>query len=195
MDIGTPLLREIEEYLLAHPVTKEHALIKHLQSLEIEPFVHFKLQHSKQLFSAHFLLKHCLYLLQDQWLKAERFLLHIDSLEIRVQPYLTPQQKQSSPSNHDKLKAYYLDIRHYFETSEDEVNQLLEGFWQRYLSQEHRAEALDTLGLPLDASEACIKRRYKELVQTHHPDKGGDSETFMRIQAAKELLALSTSKI
>lgn len=193
MDIGTPLLREIEAYLLAHPVTKEHALIKHLQSLEIEPFVHFKLQHSKQLFSAHFLLKHCLYLLQDQWLKAERFLLHIDSLEIRVHPYLAPQRQQ--PAIDDKLKAYYLDIRHYFETSEDEVNQLLEGFWQRYLSQEHRAGALDTLGLPLDASEACIKRRYKELVQTHHPDKGGDSETFMRIQAAKELLALSTSKI
>jgi hypothetical protein len=51
-----------------------------------------------------------------------------------------------------------------------------------------RAQALQTLGLDGDASEADIKAAHRRLMKEHHPDKGGDVERAARINAAKELL-------
>ena len=33
-----------------------------------------------------------------------------------------------------------------------------------------------------------LKKKYNHLVQTHHPDKGGDADTFVQIQKAYEEL-------
>jgi curved DNA-binding protein CbpA len=46
----------------------------------------------------------------------------------------------------------------------------------------------DVLGLSSDASSEEIKSKYKSLAQHHHPDKGGDEETFKRIKTAYEIL-------
>ena len=41
-------------------------------------------------------------------------------------------------------------------------------------------------GLKRSASEEDIKKKYRELILEHHPDKGGDEEKFKSIQAEWE---------
>jgi DnaJ family protein A protein 2 len=46
----------------------------------------------------------------------------------------------------------------------------------------------DTLGVSKDADTNEIKKAFKKLAMTHHPDKGGDPEKFKEIQKAHEIL-------
>ncbi len=39
--------------------------------------------------------------------------------------------------------------------------------------------ALEVMGLPLTASKEEVVQRKKELLQKHHPDKGGDVDQFI----------------
>ena len=45
------------------------------------------------------------------------------------------------------------------------------------------------LGIAEDEQLPNIKRAYRKLVKTHHPDKGGDRQTFERIQKAYDILS------
>ncbi len=51
-----------------------------------------------------------------------------------------------------------------------------------------RQRALAVLGLPANATQQQIKRRYRTLAKRYHPDRGGDREQMQRIIAAYELL-------
>lgn len=42
----------------------------------------------------------------------------------------------------------------------------------------------ETLGVTVNASEEQVKEAYRALVKKHHPDAGGDSAEFIRIQKA-----------
>ena len=50
------------------------------------------------------------------------------------------------------------------------------------------------LGLNSNSSETDIKRKYKQLILKHHPDKGGDVKKFQTIQKAYESLINSQTK-
>ena len=47
----------------------------------------------------------------------------------------------------------------------------------------------EILGLPGDASEADIKRAYRDLSKVHHPDVGGDETKFVEINTAYKILS------
>lgn len=51
------------------------------------------------------------------------------------------------------------------------------------------ANAYETLGVPKDASDADIKKAYRQLASKHHPDKGGDTAKFQEIQSAYDTLS------
>lgn len=65
---------------------------------------------------------------------------------------------------------------------------IFDNFWQRFGSVDEQTQALRTLKLKADASSLDIKRSYRELAARHHPDRGGDTETFIHIRQAYELL-------
>jgi curved DNA-binding protein len=50
-----------------------------------------------------------------------------------------------------------------------------------------------TLGVSRNASQDDIKKAYRKLAATHHPDRGGDTKKFQEVQAAYETLS-DTSK-
>lgn len=47
----------------------------------------------------------------------------------------------------------------------------------------------ESLGVSRDASTEEIRRAYKDAARTHHPDRGGDTEMFKKIQEAHEILS------
>lgn len=49
-------------------------------------------------------------------------------------------------------------------------------------------ELYERLGVRKDADTSEIKKAFKKLAMTHHPDKGGDLEEFKKIQHAHEVL-------
>ena len=51
------------------------------------------------------------------------------------------------------------------------------------------SDALRTLGLRKGATPEEIKKAYKRLAREHHPDKGGDSNEFIKIHDAYESLS------
>lgn len=46
-----------------------------------------------------------------------------------------------------------------------------------------------TLGINRDASQDDIKKAFRKLASQHHPDKGGDTATFQKIQEAYATLS------
>lgn len=188
----TPLLNELDKFLDCFPCCNEHQIIKHLQDKEIEPFNSFSLLHPKDLFSAHFLCMHVLYHLKKQYQHSQKFKLTIESVRIEritlQNPISANEVSQTGVEVTDPLESYYLNSRHYFETQEDEINDMLKSFWQKYIAQDNKKEALDTLNLPANADAAMIKAKYLKLAQKYHPDKGGCAKMFNKIHQAKTVL-------
>lgn len=51
-----------------------------------------------------------------------------------------------------------------------------------------------TLGVAPDASFEEVRAAYKRLAMQHHPDRGGDIETFQRVKHAYDILARRASR-
>jgi len=51
------------------------------------------------------------------------------------------------------------------------------------------ADYYQILGVPRTANESDIKKAYRKLAMKHHPDRGGDSNTFQHITEAYETLS------
>jgi len=143
---------------------------------------------SLDLFKKHFMLMNALYRLRDE-LAIESMWVQISPLLIQLEPLVHAQGEELSVNTADaSLQAYYLDWRNLQETGADELENMLDGFWQHYHAGDKRAQALLVLGLDGDARWVQIKRRYHQLITEHHPDKGGDADLFVEIRKAFETL-------
>lgn len=139
------------------------------------------------LFKKNFLMMNGLYQLQCALWEEEKLVLSIGTLDIRLLALLEREPENLLPNQTDPMRDYYLDWRHYYETTREDVAKLLASFWL-HQDADARQEALTTLQLPFEATASEIKQRYQKLAQRHHPDRGGDQAYFMEIRAAYELL-------
>ncbi|SFG65911.1 DNA-J related domain-containing protein [Neptunomonas qingdaonensis] len=152
------------------------------------------------LFQKHFLTMNALYQLQITLWEEEVLYLSISALDIHLVPSSKePYSKElhcekkaptlPEQSRNEALKSYYLDWSHYNEADEASVIRLLNSFWQRFLNPEQRQQALDILEIAEQApDQATIRRQFRQLAAKHHPDKGGDSASFIAIREAYEVL-------
>lgn len=180
-----PLISVILQVLQQNPQRLAiHHLLAKIQSKISIP----KLDNNEQLalFKLNWLMMNALYQLQQNLLH-EGYCLHISTLDIHIEA-ITHSQAKSSEVQSQKLRDYYLDWTNFNETSVAEVNAMLEGIWQDCYKPEQKQQAFNTLGLKPNANKQAIKLRYRELANKHHPDKGGNTETFMQIRQAYELL-------
>jgi hypothetical protein len=142
-------------------------------------------------FRVHFLLFHHLHRLRRELERQRRGSLEIHCLRIRLRPLFGHQPNPHRlPLAPDPVAAYYLDPRHLHTTDREEVRQLLRWFWRRYRVHGRRDEALAELELGPAATPDEVRRRFHTLARTHHPDRGGDPERFLRLVEAVEVLRL-----
>ncbi|MEJ6476842.1 DNA-J related domain-containing protein [Pseudoalteromonas piscicida] len=147
---------------------------------------------NKNLFKRNFLIMNALYQLQQE-LIADNQYLHIEALNI----YLGPKTDGDQLELNDPLRNYYLDWQHY-ETSREEVETLLDSFWQRFafgsarqpapLAPEEFNRIRTRWQLPEKYDRKQLSRSWRKLALAHHPDKSGDEETFKRLMNEYEIL-------
>ena len=182
------LLHYISSIILDHPQgLSEYQLINQLC---VKPYLVFNKAQMKTpigLFKLHFILFHSLYLLRQQGLENKEYQLEISSLNIKKTAYVSP---KANLSTYDALADYYLDLSQLEKTNEDDIDKMLQYFWNNYLASDQKKEALLTLEINGTCDSKIIKQQYRKLANLHHPDKGGDKESFIKIQHAKETLML-----
>ena len=198
MDTFEHITDFIEQAFSEQPVWREHALIRKLQQDNIEPIASFCLSNMLELFKVHFLVRYGIYQLRERWRNARQGDLAIGTIEIISIPYPEPKFSETDQGAElretDLLELYYRDLSNYFNTSEAEVDLLLNGFWQRLRSPEDSADALETLGLEEGASYQEIKLAFRKHAQQLHPDKGGDEQAFKTLTEARDTLLAQTIK-
>lgn len=131
-----------------------------------------------ELFQAHFILFHSLYLLSDVLAEQKLGELDIHTLKIQLLPY---QSGENVLQLDDKLKSYYLDFNNLENTSEEDVYDMLASFWNKFNKFENRDVALAELGLKDPVNDKVIKKEYRRLIMLHHPDRGGDTEKIQKL--------------
>ncbi len=199
------LSQDIEPFLLSHPSCKEFDIIQHLQAKgRLSKNV---LATPLSLFRCHFLIFNALYRLQYLSLHHQRYQLSISSLSIQLSLVIaadighlltdnqqTPDQQASAQQldHNSDLGLFYLDLTQLNQTSQQDVNALLDSFWQQYFNPEQKTQALTTLQINIDEQAGidfkAIKKQYRRLVMQHHPDRGGDASQLIAIQQAMQCL-------
>lgn len=143
---------------------------------------------SLAMFRIHFMVMNALYNLQQE-LVTSGILLSISPLLIQLHyAGKSSATTLSDDAAEPALREYYLDWSHFDNANHDSVEQLLHQFWERFLASDQRLDALKVLDLEPQSNWQEIRRRYQQLIQKHHPDKGGNEQTFIAIRAAYETL-------
>ena len=190
---GNTFLQHLQEVLHAHPAgLSEFELIKQLQASNEPGFESDCLQDNLSLFQTHFFLFHSLYQLHNHLSQHGAWQLNISALCIQLIPASDEDGYQLAHA--DPLRAYYLDLNNLENTAADEVEALLDQFWQQFLRNDERRDALNVLQLEDPVDWAAIKHRHRQLAMQHHPDRGGDTERLQAINAAMEILARAQGK-
>lgn len=185
---ANPLIPALLAALRRHPAgIKEYDLLAAVQDHAI--FTSVSADTYLALFQKHFLLMNGLYQLQTQLWHEEKQVLMISPLNIQLAPAVQIEHVAlPEDSATFALKTYYLDWDNFIKTAEDDVKQLLDDFWKRFVNIDAKQAAFKTLALTDTASPSQIRQRYRELAAENHPDKGGDTDAFIKIREAYEVL-------
>jgi len=189
-NMHNPLIPEILSLLRLQPMgMSEYELMQQL--VDHEAYTGFSDDGQLALFQKHFMIMNALYELQHQLWQDEQLFLDISPLKIQI---LIPKDNNGelAISQTDKLSEYYRDWHNFEHTDEEQVLKLLGDFWQRFISIDKRESAFAVLELEPDAAWQQITENYRRLAATHHPDKGGDKEMFIRIRQAYETLKINS---
>ncbi|MDH5612569.1 MAG: DnaJ domain-containing protein [Gammaproteobacteria bacterium] len=183
-----PLIADILSLLNQHPEgITEFQIIKSLD--EHIGFENIADDYQLAIFQKHFLVMNALYQLQQQLIEEERIVLDISPLKIHfITGGVQSNNQQLTETTNEKLSEYYLDWSNLKDTNKEDVEKLLENFWKLYINNDNRLDALAILELEENACSDTISLRYRELAAIHHPDKGGDTSSFIRIRQAYETL-------
>lgn len=140
---------------------------------------------SLALFQTHFAVYNSLYRLRDQLFASRRGYLDIGPARVQLLPY---SESDAGIERADPLREYYLDLSNLRDTSADDVEAMLDGFWLRFGGFCRREEALAVFGLEEPAEYTEIRSRYRILAMEHHPDRGGSKTRFQEINEAMRVL-------
>ncbi|MDH5471850.1 MAG: molecular chaperone DnaJ [Gammaproteobacteria bacterium] len=139
-------------------------------------------------FRKNFLVMNALYFLQRD-LQGSGYALSVSAMSIQLRAVVAPLSSSGLMTQGDEvLAAYYLDWANYHDTDMDDIDKLLNDFWQAYQSHEKRQAALETLGLLVTSDWDQVQQVYRRLINQCHPDKGGCMEDFIRYREAYEIL-------
>lgn len=173
----------------------EYDLLKRLQSPPYELLCHLSLKENHELFQLHFLIFHALYRLRARLLTSNNGFLKISPLTIELENK-APQKNdlpnttlaQSKITAIDHLAEYYLNLNHLTETTPQDIDQLILGFWKDFHHPDAHRESLEILELSPPVTFREIKMQYKRLASRHHPDKGGSKAELQKINQAMATL-------
>lgn len=178
----------VEHILRQHPAgLSEHEMFQALAATGERQFARDVFADRLTLFRAHFLLFHVLYQLRDTLRSTGRGEVLIGCLHIALVPYRQP-PATSALACRDRLAEYYRDLGNLGAMSASQLDALLEAFWQRFGAQTQKGWALGVLGLDAAATAHDIRRRYRALAMTHHPDRGGDAAVIKELNQAMAVL-------
>ncbi|MDX1694866.1 MAG: DNA-J related domain-containing protein [Ketobacteraceae bacterium] len=145
------------------------------------------------IFRKNFLLMNALYQLQLRLLK-DNLYLSIGQIEVQLLPTHQVNQKKLTNAGEQRIREYYFNWKNYEKTRSDDVIALLESFWNKYRATDKLTEALIVLGVTETTAWPEIQRKYRSLARENHPDKGGDTQRFIEIREAYEVLAVHYKK-
>lgn len=188
---NNPLIPAVLQVLRQHPGPLAiHQLLQQLKQVCAIPMLDSDEQIA--LFKLNWLMMNALYQLQADFYQQDYYL-HISTLNIYLRAISAGQGSQVNPASRQALRDYYLDWRQFSETSKAQVQDLLDGVWQFYISDEKQQKAYAILGLQSNASLLVVRQTYRSLASRYHPDKGGDAEQFIQVREAYEVLLKARS--
>ena len=174
------VLRRASKQLAIHELLQELKIVSKIPSLDDDVQL--------ALFKLNWLMMNALYQLQAS-LFNEGYYLFISTLDIHLQPLNHDAEAAVKQEvSRQPLRDYYLDWQNFSDTTKEEVQALLDGVWQEYISGDEQDKSYNVLGLEVNASFQLIRKTYRKLAGQFHPDKGGDPVKFMEIREAYEVL-------
>lgn len=180
-----------EQLALFDQGVSEYDLIKALQSPPWQLFEGINLSDTLEMFQCHFVVFNALYVLSDELRNIGWGELDIHTLSIQRKPVVASKEDITA---HDGLKAYYLNWDNFSDTLAADVDAMLNDFWRRMAAGswtiDEQSDARHALEFSEDESLSLpiIKKRYRQLLQQHHPDKGGTTARAQQISHAYRVL-------
>lgn len=172
------LIDSASEILSSGDKLSEFELITRLKSSPWNIFPVDTFQNNLALFQIHFVLFHCLYRLQKSWLEEQTGYLKISALHIQKCPL---ERNKLEDTGEQKIRDYYLNWQNFQDTTEQDVDSLLDSFWQKFGSigywQAPDKKEVSMAFAHFNLSETCdwktMRRAYLKAQSCSHPDKGG----------------------
>lgn len=178
------LISHIQALLKAHlqpdTATREYALIQ-LARTQLTEFPQQSLSDSFTLFRCHFLIRHCLYCLRNEWRLQHEAELTISPLFIEKTQWC-----EATPGiqPYDAVADFYLDVQNLERITPEEVSLLLNGFWDKFHANHAKQALCRLLNINIESSDQILQREWRRASMRLHPDKGGDIERFKQVQSA-----------